>query len=285
MNQSHLFDTIIDRHLRSKLPPLMAEATLFTLKQLSACFFGALLLLAIICTNVIWENDWSIARYDALFAFAVLTQATMLFFKFESWQEAKIIGLFHITGTAMEIFKVNAGSWTYPEEAFFMLVNVPLFSGFMYASVGSYIARVIRIFNLRFTHYPTFWLTAVLAIFIYVNFFSHHYVPDIRLVLFAATVIVFLRTHVVFTNGRTYPFPLATIFASFFLWIAENIGTLTGTWVYAGSHTFEMTSFSKIGSWYLLLYVAFVTVTLINCDSLNTRRNHTSSGTPPTRPR
>ncbi|MFT7494305.1 MAG: uncharacterized membrane protein YoaT (DUF817 family), partial [Alteromonas macleodii] len=230
-----------------------------------------LLLLAIIFTNAIWASGWPIARYDALFAFAIVTQAAMLFFKLENWQEAKVIALFHITGTAMEIFKVKVGSWAYPEEAFFMVVDVPLFSGFMYASVGSYIARVIRIFNMQFTCYPPFWVTAVLATSIYVNFFSHHYVPDIRLALFVATVIVFWNTRVVFSVGSTYPLPLAALFASFFLWIAENVGTLTGTWVYAGSRTFEMTSISKIGSWYLLLYVAFVTVTLIKCISISTK--------------
>jgi uncharacterized membrane protein YoaT (DUF817 family) len=203
----------------------------------------------------------------------------MLLFKLETWQEAKVIGLFHLTGTTMEIFKVNAGSWAYPEDAFFMVVNVPLFSGFMYASVGSYIARVVRIFDMRFTSYPPFWIPAVLALSIYLNFFSHHYLPDIRLALFAATVIVFWRTHVVFSLGRNYalPLPLAALFASFFLWIAENVGTLTGTWVYAGSRTFEMTSISKLGSWYLLLYVAFVTVTLVIREPLNIKGSRATS--------
>jgi uncharacterized membrane protein YoaT (DUF817 family) len=271
MKEPRSLVTTIARHLHAKLSHPIAEVAVFTLKQLWACLFGGLLLLAIICTNAIWASDWPIARYDALFAFAVVTQAAMLFFKLENWQEAKVIALFHITGTAMEIFKVNSGSWAYPEEAYFMVVNVPLFSGFMYASVGSYIARVIRILNMQFTCYPPFWVTAVLATSIYVNFFSHHYVPDIRLALFAATVIVFWHTRVVFNVGSTYPLPLAVLFGSFFLWIAENIGTLTGTWVYAGSRTFEMTSISKIGSWYLLLYVAFVTVTLIKCVSMSTK--------------
>ena len=277
MQEPQFFNTTIAHYLRARLPGPIAEVCIFSLKHLWACLFGGLLLLAIICTNAVWASDWLIARYDALFALAVLTQATMLFFKLENWQEAKVIALFHLTGTTMEIFKVNAGSWAYPEEAFFVLLNVPLFSGFMYASVGSYIVRVIRIFNVQFTYYPPFWVTAVLAILIYGNFFSHHYVPDIRLALFTATVIVFWRTRVVFSIGRTYPLPLAALFASFFLWIAENVGTLTGTWVYAGSHTFEMTSISKIGSWYLLLYVAFVTVTLIKCFSPNTKCNFTTS--------
>lgn len=34
----------------------------------------------------------------------------------------------------------------------------------MYASVGSYMARVIRLFDMRFAPYPPFWLTVVFAL-------------------------------------------------------------------------------------------------------------------------
>jgi len=243
---------------------------MFGLKQAWACLFGGLLLVAVIFTNAIWPEGALIARYDALFAFAVAVQVAMLLFRLETWREAKVILLFHATGTAMEFFKVSAGSWAYPEEAVFMVMGVPLFSGFMYASVGSYIARVIRIFDMRFAPYPPFWVTVVLAVAIYVNFFAHHFVWDIRLVLFAATVLIFGRTRITFTVGRTYwmPLPVAAFLASFFLWVAENVGTLTGTWVYAGSAEFDWASISKMGSWYLLLYVSFVTVTLVIRDPL-----------------
>lgn len=48
-----------------------------------------------------------------------------------------------------------------------MLGNVPLFSGFMYAAVGSYIARSWRTMNLSFSHYPSRMLTVLLAVAIY----------------------------------------------------------------------------------------------------------------------
>jgi uncharacterized membrane protein YoaT (DUF817 family) len=182
---------------------MVAELVLFALKQGWAVLFGCLLLLAVIFTNAIWDDSWRIARYDSLFAFAVLVQVAMLLFRLETWREAKIIALFHITGTAMEFFKVSAGSWAYPEDAVFMILGVPLFSGFMYASVGSFIARLIRIFDMRFTPYPPIWMTVVLAIAIYVNFFAHHFLPDIRIVLFAATVWMFGRTRIEITVGRS----------------------------------------------------------------------------------
>jgi len=52
------------------------------------------------------------------------------------------------------LFKTSAGSWLYPEPSLLRIGGVPLFSGFMYAAVGSYIARVWRICDFRFTHYP-----------------------------------------------------------------------------------------------------------------------------------
>ena len=270
MNSTRTLERGFGTWVRRRLPHGLAEFVMFVLKQGWACLFGGLLLLAVICTKAIWADDWLITRYDALFAFAVLTQVAMLLFRLETLKEAKVILLFHLTGTAMEFFKVSAGSWAYPEEAVFMVMGVPLFSGFMYASVGSYIARVIRIFDMRFAPYPPFWMTVVLAVAIYVNFFAHHFVWDIRWVLFAATVLLYGRTRITFTVGQTYwmPLPVAAFLASFFLWVAENIGTLTGTWVYAGSAEFDWASISKMGSWYLLLYVSFVTVTLVIRDPL-----------------
>ncbi len=280
MKNTRALELSLGGWVRRTLPAPLAEFAMFVLKQGWACLFGGLLLLAVICTKAIWNEAWALARYDALFLFALSIQAAMLLFRLETLKEAKVILLFHATGTAMEFFKVSAGSWTYPEDAMFMILGVPLFSGFMYASVGSYMARVIRIFEMRFTPYPPVWITLILAVAIYVNFFAHHFVADIRLGLFAATLVLFARTRVYFTVGRTYwmPLPLAALLSSLFLWIAENIGTLTGTWVYAGARTFDWASLSKMGSWYLLLYVSFVTVTLVVRDPLDIRRIRPTRG-------
>ncbi|MDF1871477.1 DUF817 domain-containing protein [Vannielia sp.] len=259
---------------RRRLPGWLAELVMFTLKQGWAALFGGLILLAILATRAIWEDSWPLARYDFLVLFAVSTQILFLWARLETWQEAKVILLFHLTGTAMEFFKVQAGSWSYPEPGLLKLLGVPLFSGFMYAAIGSYIARVTRIFEMRFAPYPPFWVTVVLATAIYVNFFAHHFLPDIRLALFAATVILFGRTRVWFYIGERplwMPLPLAAFLAALAIWVAENIGTVTGTWAYPGQHWTEMVSFSKMGSWYLLLFVAFATVTLVMRDFISRR--------------
>ncbi|CAN7530422.1 DUF817 domain-containing protein [Rhizobium sp. LjRoot254] len=250
----------------ARLPWWLSEFILFGLKQAWACLFAAIMLGLMILTKFVWQPGWPVHRYDFLFLAALAIQVIFLRFKFESRDEAKVILVYHVTGTIMEIFKVHMGSWAYPEPSIFQIASVPLFSGFMYAAVGSFIARTIRIFDMRFTYYPPMWLTGGLAIAIYVNFFSHHYLPDIRYGLFAATVIIFWRVNIHFTTDRTtlaMPLTIAAFLAALFLWLAENIGTVTGTWIYPSQKAWHMVSPGKLGSWYLLLYVSFVLVTLV----------------------
>lgn len=280
----------IERHLgdwmRAKLPFAVAELVMFLLKQGWAALFGGLLLIAMIVTNRIWQPDWALARYDALFLYALGLQVLFLLSGMESLREARVILLFHLTGTAMEIFKVQAGSWAYPGPGIIKLWEVPLFSGFMYASVGSYMARVIRSFVMRFAPYPPFWTTVVLATAIYINFFAHHFVADMRNLLFVVTVVLFWRTRIWFHIGtRDYwmPLPLAAFLSSFFLWLAENVGTATRIWLYTGQTPGEWVSLAKMGSWYLLLYVSFVTVTVVFREALSAMPvtgSHASSGSP-----
>ena len=166
-----------------RLAPTLADLSSFILTQARAALFGGLMLAAILVSKALWQDGWTLARYDALLLFALLVQALFLRLGLETWEEARVILLFHLTGTAMEWFKVTAGSWAYPEPGLIRLFDVPLFSGFMYAAVGSYMLRVIRLFEMRFTPYPPFGLTVLLAGAIYVNFFAHHYLPDIRVPL------------------------------------------------------------------------------------------------------
>lgn len=119
-----------------------------------------------------------------------------MLFRLETLQEAKAILRFHLAGKALKLLKVNAGSWIYPEPPFLELWGVPLFSGFMYASVGSDMARVICVFDIRFAPYSPFAWTMALAAAICINFFSHHYLPNIRHALLAGFVLLFWRTRI-----------------------------------------------------------------------------------------
>jgi uncharacterized membrane protein YoaT (DUF817 family) len=252
---------------RRHLPTAAFEFLLFGLKQGWACLFAGLMLALIIGTKLVWQPGWPIHRYDALLVAAIVIQSAFLLFRLETLNEAKVILVFHVVGTMMEIFKVAMGSWAYPEAGLAKIMGVPLFSGFMYACVGSYIARVIRIFDMRFEPYPPLWTTVVLCALIYGNFFWHHFAVDIRYALFALTVVLFWRTRIYFRIDKDYrwmPLLLAAFLSAGFVFLAENIGTATGTWLYAGQTPFQMVSLGKFGSWYLLMFISFVLVTLVN---------------------
>lgn len=259
---------VLARLPRSGLAGGLVEFLVFGLKQGWACLFGGLMLGLILATRLFWPDELGIARYDALFLAALAIQIGMLAFKLETLEEAKVILIFHIVGTVMEIFKTGVGSWIYPEEAMFRIAGVPLFSGFMYACVGSYMARIQRIFDIRFTRYPPLWATAVLAAAIYINFFSHHYIWDLRWVLFAALAGLYARTTMhyrVFRFWHRMPILLAFFLVAVFIWIAENIGTWSRAWVYPGQEDgWTLVSWAKLGSWYLLMTISVVLVTLVH---------------------
>lgn len=240
------------------------EFLLFGFKQAWACLFGGLLLALLLATHLFYPDNAPLHRYDFLTLSAVAIQVGMLAFRLETWREARVILIFHVVGTVMELFKTAAGSWTYPEASVLHIGAVPLFSGFMYAAVGSYIARVWRIFDFHFTEYPRRWATWLLAAAIYVNFFAHHWTWDIRYVLFAATALLFWRTRVHFRNFRAHRWmPLLVGFGlvAIFIWFAENIATFANAWNYPGQEAeWEMVSPAKLGSWYLLMLISFVLV-------------------------
>ncbi len=244
------------------------EFVLFGFKQGWACLFGGLMLALLLATHFLYPENAALHRYDFLTLSAIAIQAAMLALRLETWAEAKVILIFHIVGTVMELFKTAAGSWIYPEASVLHIGAVPLFSGFMYAAVGSYIARVWRIFDFRFTNYPARWATWLLAAAIYINFFAHHWLPDIRMLLFAATILLFWRTRVHFRNWRDHrwmPLLLGFLLVALFIWGAENIGTFARAWTYPGQEDgWKMVSLAKLGSWFLLMLISFVLVELVS---------------------
>lgn len=243
------------------------EFLLFGFKQGWACLFGALMLALLVATHLFYPRQAWLPRYDFLTLAAVLIQLAMLRFRLETWDEAKVILAFHAAGTAMEVFKTAMGSWLYPEASFLRIGGVPLFSGFMYASVGSYIARIWRIFEIRVSHYPPLWAPPVLAAAIYLNFFAHHWLIDARWLLLAATVLVFGRTifwYRPFRRYRPMPILLGFLLVATFIWLAENIGTVSQAWIYPSQrHGWSLVPAAKLVAWYLLMIISFVLVSLV----------------------
>lgn len=253
---------------RRRSGAIVYEFLRFGCKQAWACLFGGTLVVLLIGTHIWYPREIALARYDFLFLAALLIQVIMLGAKLETADEAKVILIYHATGTLMELFKTDIGSWVYPGDALFRIGGVPLFSGFMYASIGSYIARCWRLFDFHFTAHPPLWKLGVLGVAIYANFYSHHYIVDLRLALFAATAVLFRRTWVhyrIWHEHRRMPLLVGLFLVALFIWIAENIGTLTATWLYPHqAAAWSLVRFGKLGSWFLLLVVSYTLVAAVN---------------------
>lgn len=252
------------RYIRGPIASAAFDFLCFGLKQAWACLFGGLMLALLLATYWFYPADAALARYDFITLGALSIQIAMLVLKLETWEEARVIFVFHLVGTVMEIFKTHVGSWVYPEPSVLRIADVPLFSGFMYACVGSYIARVWRLFDFQFTRLPCLRVQALLAVLIYLNFFTHHFGPDIRLALFAGAAWFYGPATIAFKSNETYhrmPLLLGLFLVALFIWFAENIGTYARAWSYPGQEVgWQMVSLAKLGSWFLLMIISLVLV-------------------------
>lgn len=235
----------------------------FGLQEAASCFFAFFILLMLIITR--YFPLPLLPRYDYMLLFALLMQVAMVWvFRMETIDELKVICLFHLLGTTMEIFKVQMGSWSYPGEAYSKVFGVPLYGGFMYASVASYITQAWRRLQLQIENFPPAWINFTIGSLIYINFFTHHFVYDIRYVLLVAILITYWRTRVYFKiKGEQFVMPMVLAFAltGFFIWIAENIATFLGAWQYPDQqHNWKLVHPGKVNAWLLLFIVSFLIV-------------------------
>jgi uncharacterized membrane protein YoaT (DUF817 family) len=61
------------------------------------------------------------------------------------------------------------------------------------------------------------------------------------------------------------PLLLGLALVALFIWLAENIGTFTAAWAYPNQrHGWELVSFGKLGSWFLLMLISYTLVAAIN---------------------
>ncbi len=263
------WDRWLGRHAsrRGRIAVFAHELLWFGIKQAWACLFGALMLVLLIATWLFWPEHAPLARYDFVTLGATAIQLALLGLRLESKREAAVIVLFHATGTAMEIFKTATGSWIYPGPSLLHIGGVPLFTGFMYASVGSYIARAWRLFEFRFTRHPPWCTTALLALAIYLNFFADHYGHDFRAGIFLLVAWAFGPTWIHYRvrfKYRRMPLLLGFALVATFIWFAENLGTYTRAWAYpAQHHVWRAVPPAKIGSWLLLMIISYVMVSAL----------------------
>lgn len=258
---------LLDRLPAHRASGAVVEFLVFGAKQAWACLFGALLLVAIVAARLLYPDAAALARNDLLTLVAVAIQVGMLAARLETLRELRVVLLFHVVGTVMELFKTDVGSWSYDPGGVLRLGAVPLFTGFMYAAVGSYLVRVVRVFDLRFERYPRRWITAVVATAIYVNFFTHHVVLDIRPLLFAAVLVVYWPTWLearVLRSRLRLPVLVSFVLVASFVWVAENLATWGGAWAYPDQvDGWQPVGVAKLGSWFLLMMISVVLVTWV----------------------
>ncbi|MNY25342.1 hypothetical protein D3C86_1591180 [compost metagenome] len=80
--------------------------------------------------------------------------------------------------------------------------------------------------------------------------------------------MLFARTWVYFRIWRVYrrmPLLLGFVLVALFIWFAENIGTFANAWRYPNqSHAWQWVSIAKLGSWFLLMIISYVMVSVVN---------------------
>jgi hypothetical protein len=132
--------------------------------------------------------------------------------------------------------------------------------------VGSYICQAWRRFDLRVSGYRPV-LTTVCAVLIYANFYTHHWIVDLRIPLAVLMLVVCRRTWVFYTVGpKRYRMLLVLSFLliGFFLWLAENAGTFLDAWNYPDQvDVWRLVHPAKFGAWSLLVSMSFVLVATV----------------------
>ncbi|WP_240666784.1 DUF817 domain-containing protein [Longirhabdus pacifica] len=234
----------------------------FGYHQALSCIFPVIIFITLAVSHVV--NSSYLFRYDFILVICIVTQVIMVWSKLETIDELKVISVFHVIGFLLEVYKVHMGSWSYPEEAWSKVFGVPLYSGFMYASVASYLCQAWRRLQVQLIQWPSNKVVIPLGAMIYINFFSHHYIPDFRWWLTLCLLIVFFRSSVTFQiQNSVYRMHilLSFLLIGFFIWIAENISTFFGAWSYPNQEqTWDIVHVSKISSWFLLIVVSFMIV-------------------------
>lgn len=246
------------------LTRLLTELLFFGIKEARACLFAGLFFLAVFA--VPREGFAGIPRYDLLLIIALAIQGVMVWAKLETWDEVKAITLFHLIGFALEVFKTSEAiqSWSYPDFAYSKLFGVPLFSGFMYAAVGSYMIQAWRLLDLRIDHHPPYWMAWLVACLVYANFFTHHFIGDYRWYIATLALGLYARTVVIYRpldRERRMPLLVAFVLIGFFIWLAENISTFFSVWSYPDQlGAWSVVHVAKWSSWSLLVIMTFTIV-------------------------
>lgn len=242
-----------------------SQVVWFGQQEALSCLFPGILFLVFGVTKLIAHDlPLGIQRYDVILCVCLVAQWGMYRAELETRDEIKVIAVFHLLGLLLELYKTHLGCWTYPERGLTKLYGVPLYSGFMYASVASYLCQAWRRLDVRLVHWPSSWLTMPLVAAIYLNFFTEQVLPDIRWPLVVLILLLFRRTCVEYRVNTALwkmPLTLAYLLIGCGIWVAENIATRLGAWQYPDQHHgWHPVHWEKISSWSLLVILTFIIV-------------------------
>lgn len=245
MTFTALDNRLINPHPRVGLEGVrrfVLEFFYFGIKNARASLFAGLFFAAMFL--VPRAGVLGLPRYDVLLLVALALLAWMVLVKLETLDELKVMCGFYVLGFVLEVFKTSSSiqSWSYPDFAYTKLFGVPLFAGFTYAAVGSYMMQVWRLFHLCTLHHPPYWMACTMAILVYVNFFTHPYIGDYRLYIAACAAGLYTRATVLFRpldRDRKMPILLCFALIVFFIWLTDDISKFFSLWHY----------FNQLGAW------------------------------------
>jgi uncharacterized membrane protein YoaT (DUF817 family) len=121
-----------------------------------------------------------------------------------------------------------------------------------------------RLFHLRMRLHSPYAMATAIAVCIYANVFTHHFIGDLRWYLAACALGLYARTSVIFRpydRDRTMPLLLAFVLIGFFVWLSENVSTFFSIWRYPDQlGAWTTVHWSKWSSWSLLVIMTFTIV-------------------------
>ncbi len=221
------------------------------------------MLIALLALTRAVELPW-LARYDWMFVLCVFVQLLMVATRLETWKDVAVVGVFHVLGMGLELYKVSQGSWSYPGSASLAVGPVPLYAGFMYGSVASYMALAWKLHGLQATGWPSAGMTLLIASLIYGQFFVPTWTLAARVAMVVLVALAFRKSTVHFAAGDgrwAIPMPLAFALIGSMIYVAENVATFLGAWSYPYQREgWVPVNPTKILSWILLMTVSLIVV-------------------------
>jgi len=131
---------------------LLGQLLHFAWQQALSCLFPVLLFLTFALTQRVTVPG--LHRYDLILLVCLAAQAVLCWTGLETKDDLKMVAVFHLAGLGLELFKTQSHCWAYPEPAWAKIADVPLYSGFMYASVASYLCQAWRRLDVHLHRWP-----------------------------------------------------------------------------------------------------------------------------------